>query len=76
MKQEDFFHMINTAEKVETKENDKIIVQGQRNKHVYLVVSGSLCVMKTGHFLSRLKEFSFAGEMSFLRWQGKTATER
>ena len=68
--------MISTAEKVEKKEGDKIIVQGQRNKHVYLVVSGSLCVMKTGHFLSRLKEFSFAGEMSFLRWQGKTTADR
>jgi len=74
MKQEDFMKLMQLAERKEVPHGEKLIVQGRTNNHVYLVVSGSLQVNKNGHFISRLKPFSFAGEMSFLRWQGNVTS--
>jgi CRP-like cAMP-binding protein len=65
----DFVFLMATAEKVVLKEGDRVITMGKENHHVYVVINGSLCVMKKGRFVCKLNELMFAGEMSFLRWK-------
>lgn len=65
----DFLFLMTAAEKVVLKEGDRVITMGKENHHVYVVINGSLCVMKKGRFVCKLNELMFAGEMSFLRWK-------
>jgi CRP-like cAMP-binding protein len=69
MKQEDFCKLMADAERIETTSGEKIIHQGENNHYVYLLLSGALVVTKKDRFVARLDKLSYAGEMSYLRWQ-------
>jgi CRP-like cAMP-binding protein len=71
MKLVDFLHLMALAEKRILHAGDKVITAGQRNNRVFLVHSGRLSVRRGGNLISKLGENQFAGEMAFLRWQGK-----
>ena len=66
----DFLHLMQKAERYEFKKGDYLIKQGVLNNHIYIVVKGSLRVMRDNKYDQyHLGKHQFVGEMSFFSWK-------
>ena len=62
------------AEKKKFPTGSRIVSEGKQNNKVHLIIEGKVKILKNHNFITRLGEYQFIGEMSFLRWQNRLAT--
>jgi CRP-like cAMP-binding protein len=71
MQDVEYLKLLSKAKRLKIKKGEKMVSPEKDNHSLFLIVSGSMDIMRDQKVVNRIESYQFCGEMSYLQWNNE-----